>query len=125
LIPSKSARRNWRPRTYRLIQRKQAAAEWQELFKKEINFDVDAVRSLEDRHRVRRLNVRRRRQPRKWIQDSVLSRQKLTAARTWKIRRPVPAVHKGHMRKGPSRYSTASVAPKGRRLQKTQRVNPE
>jgi hypothetical protein len=61
---------------------------------------VDAVGSLEDRHKGQCLKVRRRRQPRKQIQDSVGSRVKLAAARRRKISRAVPAVRKGHVRMG-------------------------
>jgi hypothetical protein len=56
--------------------------------------DVDAVGSLEDRHMDQRLNIRRRRQPRKWVQESVGFRQKLAAARMRKICRAVSAVRR-------------------------------
>jgi hypothetical protein len=68
----------------------EAVLERQGLRKEEMN--VDVVGSVEER----RVKVRHRRQPRKRIQDSVGSRQKLTAARRQKIRRSGPAVRKGH-----------------------------
>jgi hypothetical protein len=50
-------------------------------------------------------------------------RQQLSAARKQVIRRAVPAVPKGHMRKSLGKGRTARGAPKGRRLQKTQRIS--
>jgi hypothetical protein len=71
------------------------------------------------------LAVRRRRGAKKRSQDSVGSRQKVSAARKRVMRRAVPAVRKGNTRKGPGKNSTARGAPKGRRLQKTQRIGQE
>jgi hypothetical protein len=82
---------------------------------------VDAIGSSEDRYGGRRLDMRRRRWTKKWIHDGVGSGKKLAAGQTRKIRRAVPAVRKGYMRKGPSRDGIAREAPRGRRLQKTKR----
>jgi hypothetical protein len=101
----------------------EAAVERQELFKEETNFEN--MGSSEDRSGYRRLVLRRRREATKRIQDSVGSRQKLSAARKRLIRRVIRAVRKGNIRKGPSKNSTARGAPKGPRLQKTQRICQE
>jgi hypothetical protein len=101
----------------------EAAVVRQELFKEEII--VDNIGSLEDRYGDRRLAVRRRRGPKKRIQDSVRSRHKSSAAGKRAIRPTVPVVRKGHMHRSPGRDSIARGAPKGRRLQKTPRFGPE
>jgi hypothetical protein len=61
----------------------------------------------------------------KRIQDSVGSRQKLSADRKRVIRRAVPAVLLGQMRKGPGKDTTAREAPKGRRLENIRRRGQE
>jgi hypothetical protein len=97
--------------------------ERQDLFKKEIN--LENIGSSEDRCKDQRLAVRRRRGAKKRSQDSVGSRQKVSAARKRVIRRAIPAVRKGNIRKGPGKDGSARGAPKGRRLQKTHRIIPE
>jgi hypothetical protein len=101
----------------------EATVERQELFEKETNFDT--IGSSEDRCEDRRLVVRRRRGAKKRSQDSVGFRQKSSAARKRVIRRAIPAVRKGNIRKGPGKDGSARGAPKGRRLQKTHRISPE
>jgi hypothetical protein len=101
----------------------QPTVECQELQKEEA--DVDAVGSSEDRYRDRCLVVRRRRGAKERSQDSVGSRQKVSAARKRVIRRAIPAVRKGNIRKGPGKDGSARGAPKGRRLEKTHRISPE
>jgi hypothetical protein len=99
----------------------EAAVERQELLKEEIN--VDNIGSSVDRCEDRRLVLRRRRVVKKRIQDSVRSRQKLSAARKRVIRRAFPAVRKGNIRKGPGRNNVARGASKGKMLGKRQRNN--
>jgi hypothetical protein len=101
----------------------EAAVERQELFEEETNFDT--IGSSEDRCEVQRLAVRHRRGAKKRSQGSVGSRQKLSAA--WKrvIRRAVPAVQKGNIRKVPGRSSVGRVHPKSRTFGKKQRSNSE
>jgi hypothetical protein len=69
--------------------------------------------------------VRRRRGAKKRSQDSIGSRQKSAAARKRVIRRAVPAVRKGHLRKGPGKDRTKRRAPKGRRLENLRRRGQE
>jgi hypothetical protein len=68
----------------------EAAVEWQDLFKEEIN--EENAGSSEDGSGYQHLIVRRRRGAKKWIQDSVGSRQKSSTTRKRVIRRAVPAV---------------------------------
>jgi cell pole-organizing protein PopZ len=92
----------------------EAAVERQDLFKEEIN--LENIGSSEDRCKDQRLAARRRRGTKKRSQDSAGSRQKSSAARKRVIRRAIPVVRKGNIRKGPSKDGTARGAPKGRRL---------
>jgi hypothetical protein len=101
----------------------QAAVECQELQIEEA--DVDAVGSSAERYEEQRLVVRRRRGAKRRPQDSVGSRQKVSAARKRVIRRAIPAVRKGNIRKIPGKDGSAREAPKGRRLQRTHRISPE
>jgi hypothetical protein len=102
----------------------EAAVERQELReKKEIT--AKNIGSSEDRSGNQRLAVRRRRGAKKRIQHSVGSRQKLSAARKRVIRRAVPAVRKGNIRKGPGRNSVGRVHPKSRTFGKKQRLHSE
>jgi hypothetical protein len=87
--------------------------------------DVDAVGSSEDRYGDRRLVVRRRRGAKTRIQDNVGSWQKSSAARKRVICRAVPAVRKGHMRKGPGKNNVARGASRRKMLDKRQRNNSE
>jgi hypothetical protein len=68
----------------------EAAVERQDLFKEEIN--LDNIASSEDRCEDHRLAIRRRCGAKKRSQDSVGSRQKVSAARKRVIRRASPAV---------------------------------
>jgi hypothetical protein len=101
----------------------EAAVERQDLFKEEIN--LDNIGSSEDRSGEQRLAVRRRRGAKKRTQDSVGSRQKLSAARKRVIRRAIPAVRKGNIHKGPGKSNVARGAPRGKMLDKKQRNNSE
>jgi hypothetical protein len=58
---------------------------------------------MDDQYGDRRLVVRRRRRVKKRIQDSVGSQHKSLAARTRQIRRAVPAVWKGNIRRASGR----------------------
>jgi hypothetical protein len=95
--------------------------ECQELFKEETN--VDNIASSEDRYGEQRLAVRRRRGAKKRAQDSIGSRQKLSAARMRVIRRAVPAVRKGKIRKCPGEDNVAWGASRGKTLVKSQRLH--
>jgi hypothetical protein len=97
--------------------------ERQELCENEIN--AKNIGSSEDRCEDRRLVLWRRRGAKKRTQDSVGSRQKSSAACKRLICRTIPTVPKGNIRKGPSKNSTTRGAPKGMRLQKTQRIGQE
>jgi hypothetical protein len=97
----------------------EAPVERQDLVKEEIN--AENIGSSDDRSGYQRLAVRRRRGAKKRSQDSVGSRQKLSAARKRVIRRAIPGVSKGNIRKGPGNDSIARRAPKGRRLVKIRR----
>jgi hypothetical protein len=101
----------------------EAAVERQDLFKEEIN--LENIGSSEDRSGYQRLVVRRRRGANKRTQDSVGSRQKLSAARKPVVRRAIPAVRKGNILKGPGRNSVERVHPKSKMLDKKQRNNSE
>jgi hypothetical protein len=83
----------------------EAAVERQELFKEETY--SNNIGSSEDRFGYRRLVLRRRRGAKKRTQDSVGSRQKLSAAGKRVIRRAIPAVRKGNIRKDLGKVSTA------------------
>jgi hypothetical protein len=115
--------------TKRILTRQEGAAARQEEVIAELKAALAEIKadigSSEDRCEDRRLAVRRRRGTKKRTQDSVRSRQTLSASRKRVIRRVVPEVRKGNIRKGPSKSSRARGAPKGRRLQKTQRVGQE
>jgi hypothetical protein len=67
----------------------EAAVEQQDVFKKETYFDT--IGSSEDQCKGRRLVVRSRRGAKKWIQDSVGSRQKVSAARKRVVRCTIDA----------------------------------
>jgi hypothetical protein len=97
----------------------EAPVERQDFVKEEIN--AENIVSSEDRYGYLRLAVRRRRGAKKRSQDSVGSRQKLSAARKRVVRRAIPAERKGNIRKGPGKDSTARRAPKGRRIVKIRR----
>jgi hypothetical protein len=97
----------------------EAAVERQEIRENEIN--AENIGSSEDRFKDQRLAVRRRRGAKKWSQDSVRSRQKLSAARKQVIRRAASAVRKGNIRKGPCRNSVGRVRPKSRTFGNRQR----
>jgi hypothetical protein len=71
----------------------EAVVERQDLFKEETNFDN--IGSSEDRCKDELLVVRRLRGPNKRTQDSVGSRQKISAARKRVARRAIPALRKG------------------------------
>jgi hypothetical protein len=101
----------------------QATVECQELQMEEA--DVDAVGWSEDRYGDRRLVVRRRRGAKKRTPDSVASRQKSSTARKRVIRRAIPAMRKGHMRKSPGKNSVAIGASRRKMLDKRQRNNSE
>jgi hypothetical protein len=105
------------------LEETEAPVERQELFKKEIN--AKNIASSEDRCEEQRLVVRRRRGVKKRSQDSVGSRQKLFAARKRVIRRAVPAVRKGHMRKGSGKNNVPRGTSRGTMLDKRQRNNSE
>jgi hypothetical protein len=105
------------------LEETEAAVECQDLQMEKA--DVDAVGSSEDLSGYRRLVVRRRRGAKKRTQDSVGSRQKVSAAHKRVIRRAVPAVRKGNIRKGPGRNSVGRVQPKLRKFRKKQRNNSE
>jgi hypothetical protein len=92
-----------------------------ELLNNEINFDN--IGSLEDRYGDRCLVVRRRRTAKKRTQDSVGSRQKLSAARKrLLIRRAVSALRKGNICKGPGRGNVGRGNSKVRIFGKKQRT---
>jgi hypothetical protein len=101
----------------------QAAVECQKLQMEEA--DVDAFASSEDRSGYRRLAVRHHQGAKKRIHDSDGSRQKHSAARKRVMRRAVPAVRKGNIRKGPGRNSVERVHPKSRTFGKKQRLRSE
>jgi hypothetical protein len=105
------------------LEETEAAMERQELFKEETNFDN--VGSSEDRSEDQRLAVRRRRGAKKRSQDSVGSRQEISAARKRVVRRAIPAVRKGHIRKSPGKNNVARGASRGKMLDKKQRNNSE
>jgi hypothetical protein len=88
----------------------EAAVDRQDLFKKETN--AKNIGSSEDRCEEQHLVVRRRRGVKKRSQYNVGSRQKSSATRKRVIRRAVPAVRKGQIRKSQSKESTGRGAPK-------------
>jgi hypothetical protein len=96
----------------------QATVEYQELQMEEA--DAENIGSSEDRFGDRRLGVRRRRGAKKRSQDSVGSRQKVSAVRKRVIRRAVPAVRKGQMRKSPGKDNVARGATRRKTLEKRQ-----
>jgi hypothetical protein len=95
----------------------EAAVEWQDLFKEEIN--LDSIGSSQDRCEDQRLAIRRRRGAKK------RTRQKVSAARKRVIRRPVPAVRKGNIRKSPGKNNAAKGASRGKMLVKRQQNSCE
>jgi hypothetical protein len=97
--------------------------EGQDFFKEETN--AENIGSSEDRCEEQRLVVRRRLGDKKRSQDSVGSRQKVSAARKRVIRRAIPAVRKRNIRKCPGKIGSTRGAPKGRKLQKTHGISPE
>jgi hypothetical protein len=101
----------------------EAAVERQEPFKEEIN--VDNIVSSEDQCEDQRFVLRRRRGAKKRTQDSVGSRQKVSAARKRVIRRAIPAVRKGNIRKGPGKNNAAKGASRGKMLVKRQQNSRE
>jgi hypothetical protein len=101
----------------------EAAVERQDLFEEEIN--LYNIGSSEDRCEDQRLAVRRRRGTKKRSKYSVGSRQKSSAARKRVIRRAVPALRKGNIRKGADRKSVERVHPKSRTFGKKQRLRSE
>jgi hypothetical protein len=84
---------------------------------------VDTVRSLDDRHLNQQLDIRRRRKKR--AQGNDVSLKKLNAGRRRVIRRAVPAVHKGNMRKKPGNEITARKIPESRAASVTTEAKPE
>jgi hypothetical protein len=102
----------------------EAAVERPELFQKE-ETKFDNIGSSEDRCKAQRLVMRHRRGANMRIRDSVGSRQKLSAACKRVKRRAVPAVRKGHIRKGPGKNNVARGACRGKMLDKRQRNNLE
>jgi hypothetical protein len=101
----------------------EATVEWQDLFKEEIN--NENFESSEDRSGEQRLVVRCRRGAKKRTQDSVGFRQKLSAARKRVVRRAIPAVRKGNIRKCPGKNNVAKVASRGKKLVKRQQNSCE
>jgi hypothetical protein len=101
----------------------QATMECQELQMEEA--DMDALGSWDDRYGDGRLVVRSLRGAKKRTQDKIGSRQQLSAARNRVIRRAVPAVRKGNIRKGPGRNSVGRVHPISRTFGKKQRLCSE
>jgi hypothetical protein len=96
----------------------EAPVKRQDLVKEEIN--AENIGSSEDRSGYQRLALRRRRGAKNWTQDSVGSRQKVSAARKRVIRRAIPAVRKGNIRKGPGKNNAAKGASRGKMLVKRQ-----
>jgi hypothetical protein len=92
----------------------EAAVERQKFRENEIN--AENILSSEYRSGYQRLVLRSRRGAKKRTQDSVGSRQKLSAARNRVICRAVPTMSKGQMRKSPGKDRTMRGAPKRRRL---------
>jgi hypothetical protein len=84
-----------------------ATAEHQEVPK--VEAAVETIGALKDLYGDLHVAVRRRRQPKKWTQD--------TAARRWMTRRAVPAPHKGRGRHRP-RKDDVRGTPKGRMFEK-------
>jgi hypothetical protein len=105
------------------LEETEAAVERQKLIENEIN--AENIGSSEDRYGEKRLAARRRRGAKKRSQDSVGSLQKVSAARKRVIRRAVPAVRKGNIRKYPGRNSAGRVHSKSRTFGKKQRLRSE
>jgi hypothetical protein len=101
----------------------QAAVECQELQMEED--DAGNIGSSEDRSGYKRLAVRRRRGAKKRTQDSVGSRQKVSAASKRVIRRAIPAVRKGNICKCPGKDNVARGASRRKTLEERQRNNYE
>jgi hypothetical protein len=76
--------------------------------------EQESVEAAEDRTGDLRLAARRRRQRRKWAQENGGPRQKFAAFRGQVTRRAVPALLKGHVRKGPRRNRQSGVKGPGR-----------
>jgi hypothetical protein len=98
----------------------EAAVERQKLRENEIN--AKNIGSSEDRYAEQGLAARRRRGTKKRTQDSVGSRQKVSAARKGVICCTIPAMRKGNIRKGPSKNSTARGASRRKTHEKKQRL---
>jgi hypothetical protein len=96
----------------------EAAVERQELFKEETS--PNNIGSSEDRCEEQRLVARRRRGAKKRSQDSVGSRQKVSAARKPVIRRAIPAVRKGNIRKCPGKDNVVRGASRRKTLEERQ-----
>jgi hypothetical protein len=77
-------------------------------------FNVDSVRSLDDRKLNQQINVRRRRKLKKRTQGNGVSSKKLTPVHTRVIRPAVPDVRKGNKRKRPVNESTARRMPQSK-----------
>jgi hypothetical protein len=71
------------------------------------------------------LLVRRRQWAKKWAQESVGFRQKLSAARKRLILRVVPAIRKGNIQESPDRDRVGRGNPKVRTFVKKQRTSSE
>jgi hypothetical protein len=89
-----------------------AVAERQELHSKVVN--EGSERSLDDRQLNQQIGVRRRRKFKKRTQGNGVSRKELIAFHTRVIRRAVPAVRKGNMRKRPGSENTAIRMPQSK-----------
>jgi hypothetical protein len=76
--------------------------------------DAEAIGAPEDQTGEQRLAVRRHRQRMKWAQENGGPRQKFAAFRGQFTRRAVPALLKGHVRKGPRRNRHSGVRGPGK-----------
>jgi hypothetical protein len=96
----------------------EVTVEWQELFKKEVNFENFG--SLEDRYQERCLVVLHCRGQRRGPETVLGPDRNLFA--TWKqlIHRSVPVVCKERVRKGSGKVKAAKKAPNSRMLVKSQ-----
>jgi hypothetical protein len=97
--------------------------ERKELFKEEIN--IDNIGASEDRCKDQRLDAQSCRGAKKRSQDSVGSRQKLSACRKRVISRAIPAVRKGNIRKCPGKDNVARRASRRKTHEDRQRNNYE
>jgi hypothetical protein len=76
--------------------------------------DEEKFGATEDRTGELRLVVRRHRQRKKWAQENGGPWQKFAAFRRWFTHRGVPALLKGHVRKGPRKNCRSSVRGPGK-----------